>query len=97
MFSKGPRGFPGPNGASGAPGPAGKPGKAASPASHLSPVLDLDDLPLDSYTLINDTTAAASRSGGQTTTKFCRCKRGPIVCHFQFYTKLNQSITLILK
>ena len=57
----------GPVGPAGETGQAGEPGKAAAPSP---PLLDFDDVPFDSYTLV-------PQAKGQA--KFCRCKRGPMV------------------
>ena len=67
----GSRGFPGAVGSTGEPGRAGEPGQ---PAPSSSTILELDDMPFDSYTIVN-----GSQSTGKSKGKFCRCKRGPIV------------------
>ncbi len=75
--------FPGPNGSPGSPGPIGRPGKAG-PAQ--APALEQDDLPLDSYTLISN-----GKEQGQPS-KFCRCKRGPIVINSNVKKKMNMAV-----
>ena len=65
-------------GAAGSNGERGPPGNVSlhvnQQSNPLQPTLSADDLPLDSYTLVN------SDAGS----KFCRCKRGPIVICFLY-------------
>jgi hypothetical protein len=74
--------FPGPNGAPGSPGPIGRPGKSGATQSQA---LEQDDLPLDSYTLI----PSGAKDQGPPS-KFCRCKRGPIVIKSNFPQALTK-------